>query len=107
MSHEGVYRQLSFWHDSVPGSLEPGPSLSGDVQADVAIAGAGLTGLWTAYYLNKIDPELTIAICEREIAGFGASGRNGGWASSSGWPAASRPSPCTGPCRRRSTRSAA
>jgi glycine/D-amino acid oxidase-like deaminating enzyme len=81
MSHDGVYRQLSFWLDSVPGSLEPGHSLPGDVEADVAIAGAGLTGLWTAYYLNKLDPELTIAICEREIAGFGASGRNGGWCS--------------------------
>ena len=54
---------------------------TGDTEADVAIVGAGLTGLWTAYYLNKIDPELTIAICEREIAGFGASGRNGGWCS--------------------------
>src|SRR6185437_15087195 len=81
MSHEGVYRQLSYWHDSVPGSLEPGPGLSGDTEVDVAIAGAGLTGLWTAYYLNKINPELTIALCEREIAGFGASGRNGGWCS--------------------------
>jgi glycine/D-amino acid oxidase-like deaminating enzyme len=81
MSHEGVYRQLSYWHDSVPGSLEPGPSLPGDAEVDVAIAGAGLTGLWTAYYLNKINPQLTIAICEREIAGFGASGRNGGWCS--------------------------
>ncbi|HEX3723784.1 MAG TPA: FAD-dependent oxidoreductase, partial [Nitrolancea sp.] len=41
--------------------------------------GAGFTGLWTAYYLKKRDPSLKIAVVEREIAGFGASGRNGGW----------------------------
>jgi glycine/D-amino acid oxidase-like deaminating enzyme len=81
MSEATKYRQLSFWHDSVPGTLEPGPSLAGTVEADVAIVGAGLTGLWTAYYLNQADPHLSIVLCEREIAGFGASGRNGGWCS--------------------------
>ena len=75
------YRRLSFWHDTVPGSLEPGPALDQDTEADVAIVGAGLTGMWTAYYLNKADPGLKIVLCEREIAGFGASGRNGGWCS--------------------------
>jgi glycine/D-amino acid oxidase-like deaminating enzyme len=76
-----TYRKLSFWLDSVPGSLEPGDPLPGDLEADVAIAGAGYTGLWTAYYLSRADPGLTIAVCERDIAGFGASGRNGGWCS--------------------------
>jgi len=75
------YRRLSFWHDTVPGTLAPGEPLAGDTEADVAIVGAGLTGMWTAYYLHKADPALRIAICEREIAGFGASGRNGGWCS--------------------------
>jgi glycine/D-amino acid oxidase-like deaminating enzyme len=65
----------------VPGSLQPGPRLPGDVDVDVAIAGGGYTGLWTAYYLRKADPGLRIAVLEREIAGFGASGRNGGWCS--------------------------
>jgi glycine/D-amino acid oxidase-like deaminating enzyme len=55
--------------------------LAGDVDVDVAIAGAGYTGLWTAYYLSRAEPGLRIAVCEREIAGFGASGRNGGWCS--------------------------
>jgi glycine/D-amino acid oxidase-like deaminating enzyme len=81
MSQEDSYRQVSFWHDTVPGSLDPRPSLDHDTQVDVAIVGAGLTGLWTAYYLNKAEPGLSIAICEREIAGYGASGRNGGWCS--------------------------
>jgi glycine/D-amino acid oxidase-like deaminating enzyme len=75
------YRSLSFWHDTVPGTLSPGDPLPGDTQADVAIVGAGFTGLWTAYYLARHDPSLRIVVCEREIAGFGASGRNGGWCS--------------------------
>jgi len=75
------YRKLSYWHDSVPGSLSPRPQLDKDIEVDVAIAGAGYTGLWTAYYLKQLKPTLSIAIIESEIAGFGASGRNGGWCS--------------------------
>ena len=63
------------------GGLAPRPGLAGDVEADVAIVGAGYTGLWTAYYLALADPALRIAVVEREVAGFGASGRNGGWCS--------------------------
>jgi glycine/D-amino acid oxidase-like deaminating enzyme len=55
--------------------------LDGDIVADVAIAGAGYTGLWTAYALMQAEPTLRIVICEREAVGFGASGRNGGWCS--------------------------
>ncbi len=75
------YRSLSFWHDTVPGTLTPGEPLRSDTEADVAIVGAGFTGLWTAYYLAKTAPDLRVVVCEREIAGFGASGRNGGWCS--------------------------
>jgi glycine/D-amino acid oxidase-like deaminating enzyme len=81
MSAGRDYRKLSFWLDTVPGALDPGPPLPGDRDVDVAIVGAGFTGLWTAYYLSLADPGLRIAICEKEIAGFGASGRNGGWCS--------------------------
>jgi len=81
MPADGTYRSLSLWLDTVPGSLAPGDSLPGDLAVDVAIAGAGLTGLWTAYYLATAQPDLRIAVCEAEIAGFGASGRNGGWCS--------------------------
>jgi glycine/D-amino acid oxidase-like deaminating enzyme len=73
------YRTLSFWHATVPGSLEPRPELAGEARADVAIVGAGYTGLWTAYYLTALAPGIRVAIVEAEIAGFGASGRNGGW----------------------------
>jgi glycine/D-amino acid oxidase-like deaminating enzyme len=75
------YRSLSLWHDSWAGPMTTHPMLPGDRDADVAIVGAGYTGLWTAYYLKKADPSLRIVIVERDIVGFGASGRNGGWAS--------------------------
>ncbi len=81
MPDSRAYRDLSFWMDTVDDDLVPGPPLDADTEADVAIAGAGFTGLWTAYYLKKADPALRVAVCEQEIAGFGASGRNGGWCS--------------------------
>lgn len=81
MTRSDQYRSLSLWLDTVPGTLTPGEPLAGDIEADVAIAGAGFTGLWTAYYLARRDPGLRIVVCEREIAGYGASGRNGGWCS--------------------------
>lgn len=67
--------------DSLPAPVTARPSLDGDAEVDVAIVGAGFTGLWTAYYLAAADPSLRIAVIEREVAGFGASGRNGGWCS--------------------------
>jgi glycine/D-amino acid oxidase-like deaminating enzyme len=81
MPSDQTYRPVSFWLDTVPGSLAPGEVLPGDLTVDVAIAGAGLTGLWTAYYLATAQPGLRVAVCEAQIAGFGASGRNGGWCS--------------------------
>src|SRR5690242_15171768 len=73
------YRRYSYWLETCGDDLTPRPALNGSVDADVAILGAGYSGLWTAYYLLKREPALKIAIVEREIAGFGASGRNGGW----------------------------
>lgn len=82
---DGGYRQLSFWFDSLVESgadaVTRRPALQGDLAVDVAIVGGGLTGLWTAYYLARAEPTLRIAVLEKEIAGFGASGRNGGWCS--------------------------
>ncbi|HSB87893.1 MAG TPA: FAD-dependent oxidoreductase [Ilumatobacteraceae bacterium] len=75
-------RTVSFWMDSLPDDqLNARERLSGDANADVVIIGAGYTGLWTAYYLHRLDPSLRIVIVEAEFAGFGASGRNGGWLS--------------------------
>jgi glycine/D-amino acid oxidase-like deaminating enzyme len=74
---------ISLWHSTLPAddTLARRPALPGDTDVDVAIIGAGYTGLWTAYYLIRQDPSLRVAIVEREFAGFGASGRNGGWCS--------------------------
>jgi glycine/D-amino acid oxidase-like deaminating enzyme len=78
----GSYRTRSLWLDGLDGDpLVPRPALPGPADVDVAIVGAGYTGLWTAYYLRRADPGLRVAVLEREIAGFGASGRNGGWCS--------------------------
>jgi glycine/D-amino acid oxidase-like deaminating enzyme len=80
----------SFWlqealeHD--PG--EPAPPLDRNVVADVCIVGGGFAGLWTAVRLTERAPGLRIAIVEQDIVGGGASGRNGGFVSSSWFDAA-------------------
>ena len=66
--------------DAAAGAAARAP-LPGDLDVDVAVVGAGLTGLWTAHYLAEAQPDLRIAVLEAEVAGFGASGRNGGWCS--------------------------
>ena len=74
MTHNG-----SYWFDSldeqiVQASLKPLPA-----EVDVVIIGGGYTGLWSAYYLSVLSPDLKVAVLEAETFGFGASGRNGGW----------------------------
>jgi glycine/D-amino acid oxidase-like deaminating enzyme len=70
--------EVSYWWQA-RGVLPRRPSLPGGTEADVCIVGAGFTGLWTAYYLKRADPGLRIVVLEAAFAGFGASGRNGGW----------------------------
>ena len=73
-------RTGSLWNATAdrPRDREP---LARDVDVDVAIVGAGYTGLWTAYYLSRANPNVRIAVIDQAHAGFGASGRNGGWCS--------------------------
>jgi glycine/D-amino acid oxidase-like deaminating enzyme len=71
---------VSFWYAQT-GLPAPRPPLPGDRDADVCVVGGGLTGLWTAYYLKQAAPHLQVVVLEREFAGYGASGRNGGWLS--------------------------
>ena len=73
------YDHVSHWLAQIAPLGAPRPALSGSRDADVCIVGAGFTGLWTAYELARADPSLEIVVLEAEIAGFGASGRNGGW----------------------------
>jgi len=82
---------VSYWLSTE--DLTPRAALTGDTDVDVAIVGAGYTGLWTAYYLAIADPTLRIAVLEASVAGFGASGRNGGWCSAlypESWPSLAR-----------------
>ena len=71
----------SLWWSTLDQPVTPRASLQRHLDVDVAIVGGGFTGLWTARELKRRDPALRIAILEKEVAGFGASGRNGGWAS--------------------------
>jgi glycine/D-amino acid oxidase-like deaminating enzyme len=72
-------RNISLWMSQLEENLAPRPPLAADITSDIVIIGAGYTGLWTAYYLKTRAPALNIVVLEAEIAGFGASGRNGGW----------------------------
>jgi len=73
------YGRVSYWLETCGDDLTPRPALDGSIDVDVAVLGAGFTGLWTAYHLAAADPSLRVAVVERDVAGFGASGRNGGW----------------------------
>src|SRR5271163_38710 len=75
------YRNYSFWLETAGEDLSPRAALQHSAEVDVAILGAGYSGLWTAYYLLRENPGLRVAVVEKEIVGFGASGRNGGWCS--------------------------
>ena len=59
----------------------PREPLRSHLDVDVAIVGGGYTGLWTARELLRRDPSLRVVVLEQAVCGFGASGRNGGWAS--------------------------
>lgn len=76
---ETSLRSKSLWLEQLDAPLTARPSLEGDVDVDVAIVGGGYTGLWTAYSILRADPSVRVLVIEREVVGFGASGRNGGW----------------------------
>jgi glycine/D-amino acid oxidase-like deaminating enzyme len=73
-----VLSRVPWWLEEAPPDPEAEP-LSGDAEADVAIVGAGYTGLWTALELRRRDPGLRVTVLEAEHVGYGPSGRNGGF----------------------------
>src|SRR5690625_3463024 len=72
------YSSKSYWLETSGDKLTPRPRLEASTTVDIAIMGAGFTGLWSAYYLSIHQPSLNIVIVEKDITGYGASGRNGG-----------------------------
>jgi glycine/D-amino acid oxidase-like deaminating enzyme len=73
------YTQKSYWLNTY-GPYSPNAPVQGDLEVDVAIIGGGFTGLSTAYFLRKAEPTMKVAVLEGEVVGYGASGRNGGFA---------------------------
>lgn len=67
-----------FWFDTVR-PLPACPPLVRDIRADLAIVGAGFTGLWTAVQARRRDPQARILVLDAGRAGNAASGRNGGF----------------------------
>lgn len=71
----------SLWWSTLENPVIARPALARHLDVDVVIVGGGFTGLWTARELKRRDPSLRICVLEKSVCGFGASGRNGGWAS--------------------------
>jgi glycine/D-amino acid oxidase-like deaminating enzyme len=69
----------AFWLEDTADDMTPRAPLEGPRTTDVAIVGAGFTGLWAARELLRRDPSLDVLVIEARTAGFGASGRNGAW----------------------------
>jgi glycine/D-amino acid oxidase-like deaminating enzyme len=76
---DAALRSRSLWLDQLPAPIAVRPPLAGSCDVDVAVVGGGYTGLWAAHALLCADPTLRVVVIEREMVGFGASGRNGGW----------------------------
>lgn len=79
--HRAAYADAtrrSFWLDRQDAGT-PCPPLNGDGDADLCIVGAGFTGLWAALAAKADDPDRDVVVLEAQTAGFGASGRNGGF----------------------------
>jgi glycine/D-amino acid oxidase-like deaminating enzyme len=83
MQRTGSYAPVSYWLRD-PGLPADPPLDAGEhLEVDVAIVGAGFTGLWTAIALTDTDPSLRVVVLEAETVAFGASGRNGGFCEAS------------------------
>lgn len=73
------HTRLGYWIEEA-GEVEPRPPLSGELEADVVVVGGGYTGMWTAWYLRRLQPEARVVLLESEpVCGRGPSGRNGGF----------------------------
>ena len=70
------------WWLEEAGEVTPTRPLEGDARADVVIVGGGYLGMWTAWHLLELEPELDVVVLESAVCGHGPSGRNGGFCES-------------------------
>ena len=70
-------RPAPYWLDQ-PGAPAPSPALTGSGECDLAVVGAGFSGLCTALLAKERDPDLDVAVLDGGAVGGQASGRNGG-----------------------------
>ena len=73
------YELKSFWL-ATAGDYKESPPLDGDAHVDVAVVGGGFCGMSTAHYIKRENPSLRVAVLEDRVVGYGASGRNAGFA---------------------------
>ena len=71
---------MPMWLDR-PDRPKTSPSLTENIEAELAIVGAGFTGLWAALLAKEAHPDLNVVLIESGLVGDGASGRNGGFVS--------------------------
>ena len=73
-----LHTRHGWWLEDA-GSVTPTRPLAGDASADVVVVGGGYLGMWTAWHLLELEPELDVVVLESAVCGHGPSGRNGGF----------------------------
>lgn len=75
-------KNAPYWTDS-PDKPDTHESLTTDTTTDLLVVGGGYTGLWTALRAKEREPERDVVLVEGHECGWAASGRNGGFVSTS------------------------
>jgi glycine/D-amino acid oxidase-like deaminating enzyme len=71
-----------FWLDD-PAAPDPAPPLVEDIDCDLAVVGAGYTGLWTALRARERGDADDVVVLDAGRSGAAASGRNDGFCAAS------------------------
>jgi glycine/D-amino acid oxidase-like deaminating enzyme len=83
LRHLADVQPALYWMEEDPLEPESHSALIGSTTADLVVVGAGFTGLWTALLAKEANPDRAVVIIEQRETGSAASGRNGGFCSSS------------------------